>query len=122
MAELNCSLRRLAADQLGQETGQLIVPPFGLALLDRNVVPLDEAGLGQASAQRRYEVLQRRRRRVAKQADDRHRRLLRWRSDGPRHRRAAEHAEKFASPHGVPPLSAAREDEFPGRLPWRSSS
>src|SRR5262249_55483460 len=80
---------RLEADQISQKSRQPIISPFGPALLDRDVAPIDKAGPAQALAKRSHYVIKRRRRCVAKEADDRYRRLLRARREWPR-RRAAD--------------------------------
>src|SRR5262249_45727697 len=89
---------RLEADQISQKTRQPIISPFGPALLDRDVAPVDKASLAQALAKRSHYVIKGRRRCVAKKADDRHRRLLRLRHERPR-RRAANQRDELAALH-----------------------
>src|SRR5262245_38391659 len=89
----------LEADQISQKSRQPIISSFGPALLDRDVAPVDKAGLAQALAKRSHYVIKRRRRRVAKEADDRYRQLLtacrKRRSRG----RAAEQSDECAALH-----------------------
>src|SRR5262249_21763228 len=45
---------RLEVDQISQKSRQPIIPPFGPALLDRDVAAVNKAGLAQALAKRSH--------------------------------------------------------------------
>ena len=89
--------RHLTAHQLGRQRRQLIVLPFGPAVFDRDVVPLDITGFRQALAEYRRLRHERPGRTRSKKSDDRHRRLLRARRERPGSRcTAAEQDDEFA--------------------------
>src|SRR5262249_10631700 len=83
-------------------------------LLDRDVAPVDKAGLAQALAKRSHYVIKRRRRCVAKEADDRYRRLLR-----PHRKRpscsSAEQGDELATSRPI--TASASESRLWGLLP-----
>ena len=66
-----------AADKVGGHGGQPIVVTFGPAPFDHHVLPLEITGFAQSLAQRGQQMCTRARRRVAEEADHRHRPLLR---------------------------------------------
>src|SRR5262249_4272480 len=101
----------IQADQIGQKRRQSFIPAFGPALLDGDIAPIDKPLLAQPSAKGSHDVLERRRWRVAKQADDRHCRLLGARCKRPRSR-AAESQDERAALHSI--TSSARASSVGG--------
>ena len=67
----------LVGDEVSGQCGQPIVPEFGPAVLDRQVLSLDKAGFVQSLVERGYKRGKRAGRRSAEEADHRHRLLLR---------------------------------------------
>src|SRR5262249_3492706 len=91
--------RHLTAYQIGCEAGQsrgLILRP---AILDRDMLALDEGGSTKAWAECGQIPSTSDRRRPAEEPDPRHRRLLRPRPERPRHCRATEERDELASFH-----------------------
>ena len=68
---------------------------------DRQVLTIDIAGLGQAFAERRYNIDIRLRGTGVQKSDHRHRALLRTRRERPRSRRAAEKRDELAALHSI---------------------
>ena len=92
--------RDVQADELRREPGQLRIAPLRPAERDRDVAPLDEAGFGQAFAERRDDGRRLARRPAAQEADRRRGRLLRARRQRPR-RRGAKPREHVPPPHSI---------------------
>src|SRR5262245_14530960 len=85
------------ADEVGHERRQTTVLAVQPMVLDRHILTPDEAGFVEALIERRGTA--RINRQAADESDNRHRRLLRTRSQRPRHRRAAEERDEPASLH-----------------------
>ena len=78
-------------------------------IFDSHVLAFDIAGLLQALAEGAQTISTRVRQMAMEESDDRHRRLLRARHNGPRGRRAAEKREELTPPqveHGISPSHA----------------
>jgi len=80
---------------------------------DRQVLTIDIAGLGQAFAERRYNIDIRLRGTGVQKSDHRHRALLRTRRKRPR-RRTAEQRYELAPPHSI--TSSARPSSGSGMV------
>src|SRR5262245_35227623 len=97
----------LPPNQLGRQLRQPIKLILAPTVYDRYVIALDIAGVLEALAKSAQTVLNSLRRSVIKEADHRHRRLLRARREWTRHSRAAEQRDELAPPqlielHSVP--------------------
>jgi hypothetical protein len=89
---------RPSADEFCRHPWNPIMLIVGPAILDSDVLALDESGLVQALSERTDKRLGAGRRRGAKETDHRHRRLLRLRNERPRGR-AAEKRDEIAPLH-----------------------
>src|SRR5438034_10557265 len=97
----------LPPNQLGRQRRQPIVSALRPAVLDRNVLTLDEAGFLQSLAECAQAPFHDGFRRCgAEEPDHRHRRLLRPCRERPRGCGAAEQRNEFAAPHSI--TSSAR--------------
>src|SRR5262245_64674071 len=102
----------LPPNQLGRQLRQPIKLILAPTVYDRYVIALDIAGVLEALAKSAQTVLDSLRRSVIKEADHRHRALLRARRERPRGRRAAEQRDELAPPHSI--TSSARASSVGG--------
>jgi len=86
--------------QVGRHGWQAVVVTIRPAELSRDVLPLDEAALGQAAAECGNEVRRILRRPRARETDHRYRRLLPARCERP-YRRATKERDESAPPHSI---------------------
>src|SRR5207237_673758 len=105
----------LAADQIGGETRKAVIDVVGPAVLDRDILALDETGLLESLPERRCHH------RVAvgggavQEPDHRHRRVLRERSERPRHDSTCkEESGEIAPPHSI--TSSASASSVAGKV------
>jgi len=96
----------LAADQVGQQTRQLIQSTVRPAKFDRDVLALDVARFGQALPEPMHKGRVQVCRGAVEKADHRHRPLLRARRERPRRCRAAQKRDELAPLHSI--TSSAR--------------
>src|SRR5262249_30205466 len=94
------------SDQIGYQVRQPIVLALCEAILDRDVLTLNEARVVQTLPKSRHEVRDRGRRTGVQPPDDRNRCLLRARRERPRGCRAAEQRDDLAPLHSI--TSSAR--------------
>src|SRR5262249_37484486 len=103
----------LSVHQISRHGWQAVVVTIRPAELNRDVLPLDEAALGQAVAECGDEVRRILRRARAHETDDRDRRLLRLCRKRPR-RRSAESQDELPPPHSI--TSSASADSEGGTV------
>ena len=96
----------LPADQIGRQCRQSVVLTFRPTVFDRHILPFDITRFFQTLAERRDLLAERSSRCGIKEADHRHRRLLRARRERPR-RRAAEQGDEVAAFHSRTSLARA---------------
>ena len=89
----------LAANEIGGQRGYSLVLALGPAVLDRDIVALDEAGFLETFAEAGYEMRERTGRSGTEESDHRHCRLLRAGDEWTRDRRTAEKRKEFAPLH-----------------------
>jgi len=95
-----CNHVDLAADEVGGQCGQPIVPILCPAVFDRHILSFDIAGFAQALAERGYIWRIRAGRGAAQKADHRHRLLLRAGDERPGGS-AAQKGDEMPSLHEV---------------------
>src|SRR5262249_21482764 len=103
--------RHFTTNQIAREARKPIQMIVGIALLDHEVLPLDEPRLLQAPTERLDQFSERVRRRAAKKADHRHRRLLRARRKRPSGS-ATKQRDEVAPSHSI--TSSARASNCGG--------
>jgi len=87
---------RLSAHEFCCHLKNPVIPIIGPAILDGDVLALDESGLVQTMSERTDKGLGAGRRRGAEETDHRHRGLLRAHSERPRRRGAADKRDELA--------------------------
>src|SRR5262249_7889173 len=106
--------RYLTPNEIGGQRRQSIVLIVSPAVLDRDVLAGDKSGFFQGLDERGYHGVVTSGRRVPKEPDARHRRLLRMRRDRPRNRPTTEQHDEVAPPHSI--TSSARPDNGSGTV------
>ena len=97
-------------DEIGRYRGEQVVTTARPPELNREILTLDIAALGQTAAEGCQQVRRVLGRTRAHVAYHRHRRLLRARRDRPRHRRAAEERDELAPLHSITSSARTRND------------
>src|SRR5262249_16583303 len=101
----------LAANQISRQLRQPIGLVLGKAIYDRYVLALHMASLFETLTKSEQAVRERVRRCGVKEADHRHRRLLRARRERPRGSRTAEQRDELAPFHSITSSACARSTE-----------